>query len=60
MWLTTYLLGIASTVAVAQPLARELPYAAGVAICLKNKTKQNNFIEILHTIKFFPLKLTFQ
>ena len=31
MWLTIYLLGVASTVAVAQPLAWELPYAAGAA-----------------------------
>lgn len=29
VWLAAYLLGVASTVAVAQPLAGEHPYAAG-------------------------------
>ena len=39
MWLTIYLLGVASTVAVAQPLAWELPYAAGAA---KKEKKKGN------------------
>ena len=40
MWLPTQLLGVASTVAVARPLAWELPYAAGAGTCLKKKKKE--------------------
>ena len=36
VWLTAYLLGVASTVAVARPLAWELPYAAGAGTCYGN------------------------
>lgn len=44
MWLAAYLLGVASTVAVAQPLAGEHPYAAGA---VNGYTEINNKV---HTI----------
>ena len=40
VWLTAQLLGVASTVAVAQPLAQELPYAARAATCLNNSNNK--------------------
>ena len=45
MWLTAYLLGVASTVAVARPLVQELPCASGAATCLKRKKISSCFLK---------------
>ena len=42
MWLTPSLLGIASTGAVARPLAWERPYATGAATKKKQKNKKTS------------------